>query len=64
MPKELKLKLDDLTVTSFVTTLEKDTKKDIKGGAGSWRVCPTERDSCHCNTVIITCVSGVCAPPY
>lgn len=51
MPK--KLKLSDLKVQSFVTSLENDEKNKVKGGLTSPN-CETD-DTCTCNTYCGTC---------
>jgi hypothetical protein len=35
MPKKIKLNLEDLKVESFVTELNKNEKKEVKGGGGT-----------------------------
>ena len=59
MPKQKKLKLNDLKVKSFVTLLNKDTRQ-VKGG-GTWTICKTCGTECPptdtCNTDCGTCVT-------
>jgi hypothetical protein len=58
MPKKLKLDLNNLRVSSFVTSFEKDQRNKIKGGK-TW----TDFASCSCDggcpltTVLESCIS-------
>jgi len=64
MPKQKKLKLDDLTVQSFVTTLSSDAQQDVKGQGFPWtgRQCTghggCSQDAGQCPT------DALCTPAY
>ena len=48
MPKQKKLKLNELKVKSFVTLLNEGTRK-VKGG--TWTICKTCGSECECETL-------------
>lgn len=51
MTKPKKLKLNGLTVQSFVTSLKKEEGAEVKGGA-------TEKSWCPCMTDVSDCISN------
>ena len=65
MGKKMKLVLDDLKVTSFVTELEEKKARDAKGGATNTCTCDTSPGCCEsldvpgCTETCNTC-EGAC----
>jgi hypothetical protein len=65
MPKKIKLNLEDLKVESFVTSLNRDEKDDIKGGNSMPSACPSDAcgmqaGSCSGNELCGTITGNPC----
>lgn len=64
MPKKFKLDIESLKVQSFVTSLNNEAKRKIRGGeipTDTCFSCPDTYQECNTYTECPTCPGGTCA---